>query len=65
MRLGVEADAAEREDERRALFHFDPSLRLMSTVDERGGRLWVDSKGAPEAVLPRCRSIAADGGVRR
>ena len=39
---------------RRALFHFDPSLRLMSTVDERGGRLWVDSKGAPEAVLPRC-----------
>ena len=62
MRLGVEADASEREDERRALFHFDPSLRLMSTVDERRGRLWVDSKGAPEAVLPRCRSIAADGG---
>ena len=46
------------------LFHFDPSLRLMSTVDEREGGLWVDTKGAPEAVLPRCRSIAADGAAR-
>ncbi|MGC1800047.1 MAG: cation-transporting P-type ATPase [Solirubrobacterales bacterium] len=64
MRLGAEADAAEREDDRRALFHFDPSLRLMSTIDERGGRLWVDSKGAPEAVLPRCTSVAANGGDR-
>jgi calcium-translocating P-type ATPase len=59
--VDVGLDAAGRERDRRALFHFDPSLRLMSTVDERGGRLWVDSKGAPEAVLPRCRSIAADG----
>ncbi len=57
-------DAARRERERRALFHFDPSLRLMSTVDERGGGLWVDTKGAPEAVLPRCSSIAADGEAR-
>ena len=63
-RLGVELDASERKRDRRALFHFDPSLRLMSTVDERGGGLWVDTKGAPEAVLPRCGSIAADGEVR-
>ncbi len=63
-RLGVELDAARRERDRRALFHFDPSLRLMSTVDKRGGGLWVDTKGAPEAVLPRCNSIAADGEVR-
>ncbi len=60
-RVGVHVDAAERERGRRAVFHFDPSLRLMSTVDERDGGLWVDTKGAPEAVLPRCSSIAVDG----
>ena len=63
MRVGSQVDV-KRERGRRALFHFDPSLRLMSTVDERGGRLWVDTKGAPEAVLPHCRSIAADSGTR-
>ncbi|MGE5857019.1 MAG: cation-translocating P-type ATPase [Solirubrobacterales bacterium] len=63
-RLGSEVDVAERERDRRALFHFDPSLRLMSTVDEREGELWVDTKGAPEAVLPQCRSIAEDDGSR-
>ena len=62
--VGVRVDAAERERARRAVFHFDPSLRLMSTVDQRAGGLWVDTKGAPEAVLPHCRSIAVDGGVR-
>ncbi len=61
--VGVHVDAAERERGRRAVFHFDPSLRLMSTVDQRDGGLWVDTKGAPEAVLPRCSSIAVDGRV--
>ena len=63
--VGVLVDAAERERGRRALFHFDPSLRLMSTVDQRAGGLWVDTKGAPEAVLPRCSSIAANGAARQ
>ena len=36
---------------RRRHFHFDPTLRLMSTVDEREGAVWVATKGAPEAVL--------------
>ena len=63
--VGVHVDAAERERGRRALFHFDPSLRLMSTVDQRAGGLWVDTKGAPEAVLPRCSSIAANGAARQ
>ena len=62
--VGVHVDAVERERGRRAVFHFDPSLRLMSTVDERRGELWVDTKGAPEAVLPRCSSIAADSAAR-
>ncbi len=63
-RLGVDVDAAERDRCRRRLFHFDPSLRLMSTVDERGGSNWVDAKGAPETVLPRCGAIGVDGDVR-
>jgi calcium-translocating P-type ATPase len=45
---------------RRALFRFDPRLRLMSTIDldtETGTR-WVDTKGAPEAVIGICTQIA-------
>jgi calcium-translocating P-type ATPase len=51
------------ESRRRAEFHFDPVLKLMSTVDERGGELSVHTKGAPEAVLPRCRALAGAGGA--
>ena len=29
----------------------------MSTVDERDGDRWVDAKGAPEALLPRCTTV--------
>jgi calcium-translocating P-type ATPase len=62
-RLGVETDGAAREGRRRE-FHFDPVLKLMSTVDQRDGSLVVHTKGAPEAVLPRCRLRAeADGGT--
>ena len=44
-------------------FHFDPVLKLMTTIDKRDGSVWVDTKGAPEAVVPRCTAImAADGG---
>ncbi len=39
---------------RRALFHFDPVLKLMSTVDQVGDVLMVHTKGAPESVLERC-----------
>ena len=61
-RLGTTVSVAQREHERRAQFHFDPVLKLMSTVDERDGRLWLDVKGAPETVLPRCAALwGADG----
>jgi calcium-translocating P-type ATPase len=44
-------------------FHFDPVLKLMTTVDQQDGSVWVDTKGAPEALLPRCTTVmAADGG---
>ena len=63
-KVGTQLDAETRERRRHAVFHFDPSLRLMSTIDEREGRLWVDTKGAPEAVLPHCVSVAEDEGAK-
>jgi magnesium-transporting ATPase (P-type) len=62
--LGADIDTAQRERERRRHFHFDPTLRLMSTVDERDGALWVGTKGAPEVVVPRCDSLLVAGEVR-
>ncbi len=50
--LGEPADPRARDRRRRALFRFDPRLRLMSVVTE--DRIVV--KGAPEAVL--CRTAA-------
>ena len=61
---GVDVDAEARAAHRRALFHFDAGLKLMSTVDEEDGALWVDAKGAPEAILPRCTAIAGADGPR-
>jgi calcium-translocating P-type ATPase len=60
-RLGVEPSGGA--DGRRREFHFDPVLKLMSTVDQRDGALAVHTKGAPEAVLPLCAQIAGDGGA--
>ena len=63
--LGADVDVAKRDRERRRQFHFDPTLKRMSTIDERDGALWVDAKGAPEALLPQCESILwADGEER-
>ncbi len=64
-RLGAEVGLDARERARRRVFHFDPVQKLMSTVDERGGRLWVDAKGAPEALLPRCTHLLAEDGRER
>jgi calcium-translocating P-type ATPase len=56
--LGVDVAVAQREHQRRKLFRFDPTLRLMSTVDERrDGGLTVHAKGAPEEVLARSTQI--------
>jgi calcium-translocating P-type ATPase len=62
--LGADVDDAARERRRRAQFHFDPTLKLMSTVDVMDDGTWIQTKGAPEAVLPRCEeAIDGDGGV--
>ncbi|GAA1880086.1 cation-translocating P-type ATPase [Streptantibioticus ferralitis] len=55
--LGAETDAAHREAKRRWQFHFDPELKLMSTIDQDGDRLVVHTKGAPEALLPHCTTL--------
>ena len=61
--LAGDIDLAHRRDRRRTLFHFDPGLKLMSTVETAPtGALTVHTKGAPEAVLARSsRLLAADG----
>jgi calcium-translocating P-type ATPase len=64
--LGAETDVARREANRRWQFHFDPELKLMSTIDRSDdGAPVVHTKGAPEALLTRCSHILdADGQSR-
>ena len=50
---GRDVRMTSREKRRRALFAFDSSCKLMTTVDEHGGRLVAATKGAPEQVLAR------------
>ena len=61
--LGTDPDPGQRDHWRRAHFHFDPALKLMSTIDAPPGRLMVDTKGAPEAVLARCTAILGKDGT--
>ncbi|MFR9676908.1 cation-translocating P-type ATPase [Streptomyces sp. TR02-1] len=63
--LGPVPAAAEREQRRRHQFHFDPVLKMMSTLDDRDGQTWVHTKGAPEAVLPRCTTMVEHDGQHR
>ena len=53
--IGVDVASRRRERRRQKLYRFDPTLRLMSTVDAReDGTLTVHAKGAPEEILRRC-----------
>ncbi|HEU4706216.1 MAG TPA: cation-transporting P-type ATPase [Solirubrobacterales bacterium] len=62
---GIDPDDEARAAHRRAQFHFDAGLKLMSTVDEEDGELWLNAKGAPESILPRCTAVADAGGASR
>jgi calcium-translocating P-type ATPase len=42
---------------RLAVHRFDPRLRRMTTVDLRDGVAHIATKGAPEALLPRCTRV--------
>jgi Ca2+-transporting ATPase len=41
---------------------FDPETRAMATFNEADGRVRVSVKGAPEAILPRCKAIRSAPG---
>ncbi len=56
--LGHTVEEAARTQGRRARYRFDPSLKLMSTVDDLAGELTLHTKGAPEEILARCDTIA-------
>jgi calcium-translocating P-type ATPase len=63
--LGESPSPRERAARRRGEFHFDPTRKLMSTIDELDGELWVDVKGAPEALLALCaQTLTAEGAQR-
>ena len=62
--LGADTDSAKREAQRRWQFHFNPELKLMSTIDAPAdGAPVVHTKGAPEAVLSRCTHLLDSGGT--
>jgi calcium-translocating P-type ATPase len=63
--LGADVDPYRRESARRHQYNFDPQLKLMTTLDHGiDGGWWLHTKGAPEAVLPRCVSeLSADGSL--
>jgi calcium-translocating P-type ATPase len=56
--LGADPDHRRRDAQRRCQFHFDPELKLMSTVDQVPDQPCViNTKGAPEAVLSICSHV--------
>ena len=61
--IGLDISADARDHERLAIFHFDPGIKRMATICERGGERWVDAKGAPESILPLCTTIRQAGGT--
>ncbi len=65
--LGEDVESAQREREaiRGEVFHFDPRLKRMTTLDrEPGGALWYHAKGAPLELLERCAAIRGGAGDR-
>jgi calcium-translocating P-type ATPase len=56
------ADAGHRQG-RVAEFRFDPALKRMSTIDSEAGRLWVNTKGAPESILEICDRLMTREGT--
>ena len=63
--IGLSVDTDTRNAARQQLFRFDPRLRIMSTVDRTATGTQVHTKGAPESVLARVRSIATAAEISR
>jgi calcium-translocating P-type ATPase len=64
-RLGADVNTSSREHACRAVFHFDPSLKLMSTIDSVDDDVWVHTKGAPETLLARCTALLQPDGTEQ
>jgi calcium-translocating P-type ATPase len=64
-RLGARVELADRVAGRLRMFHFDPQLRLMTTVDDGPDGPVVHTKGAPEEVLARCVAALGPDGCAR
>ncbi|MEE1786690.1 cation-transporting P-type ATPase [Streptomyces sp. SP17BM10] len=63
-RLGTGRPPDARDHERRALFRFDPHVKLMTTADARDGTTVLHTKGAPEEVLTHATQLLEHGTVR-
>jgi calcium-translocating P-type ATPase len=64
-RLGADSAREKREAGRLRQFHFDPALKLMSTVDRGAGTPVVHAKGAPDVLLDRCSTTLDASGAAR
>ncbi|MGB7723800.1 MAG: HAD-IC family P-type ATPase, partial [Bryobacteraceae bacterium] len=62
---GIDVAALRRSGHLLHDFTFDNARKRMSVVYERDGESWVAVKGAPEAVLPLCRSRWDAAGSRQ
>jgi len=68
---GAPLSPQARLDARRGVFHFDPHLQRMTTLDiepavgQRPAVLAAHTKGAPESVLPCCVRLLDIDGVNR
>lgn len=63
-RLGVPCPPEQRDLDRRAVFRFDPRIKLMTTADAEGDAVVLHAKGAPEEVLTHAARFL-DHGVER
>jgi magnesium-transporting ATPase (P-type) len=60
--MGLAVSSQDRATARISLFAFDAHLKRMSTVDRSGEGTTVNTKGAPETVLPLCTQIVDQTG---
>ncbi|MFI6112366.1 hypothetical protein [Kitasatospora sp. NPDC051164] len=63
-RVGTSCPPERRVRGRRALFRFDPHVKLMTTADKRDGTVVLHSKGAPEEVLTHAVDLLDHGTER-
>ena len=63
-RLGAVCAPDRRDAGRRALFRFDPRIKLMTTADPEDGTVVLHTKGAPEEVLARAARLLDHGRER-